>query len=70
METAVLNALASQAAEIGYVKTDEGFEVDFLARMPRQPRAAHPGVRGPDRPKGSRARIARARRGSPHPSSR
>ncbi|WP_447973887.1 ATP-binding protein [Nitrospira sp. Kam-Ns4a] len=34
LETAVLNALASQGAESGYVKTDDGFEVDFLARIP------------------------------------
>jgi len=37
LETAVLNALACQRAEVGYVKTDEGFEVDFLARIPGEP---------------------------------
>lgn len=37
LETAVLNALARQRAEVGYVKTDEGFEVDFLARIPGEP---------------------------------
>ena len=37
LETAVLNALASQRAEVGYVKTEEGFEVDFLARIPGEP---------------------------------
>lgn len=34
LETAVLNALISRGTEVGYVKTDEGFEVDFLARVP------------------------------------
>jgi hypothetical protein len=34
LETAVLNSLLGQGAEVGYVKTDEGFEVDFLARIP------------------------------------
>jgi predicted AAA+ superfamily ATPase len=37
LETAVLNALASQGAEVAYVKTDEGFEVDFFARIPGEP---------------------------------
>ena len=37
LETAVLNALACQGAEVGYVKTEEGFEVDFLARIPGEP---------------------------------
>ncbi|GAB4118348.1 MAG: ATP-binding protein [Acidobacteriota bacterium] len=37
LETAVANALLAKGAEIGYVKTDEGFEVDFLARMPGEP---------------------------------
>lgn len=32
LETAVLNELERRGAEIGYVKTDEGLEVDFLAR--------------------------------------
>jgi len=34
LETAVLSALASQGAEIGLVKTEEGFEMDPLARVP------------------------------------
>jgi uncharacterized protein len=34
LETAVLNELERRGAEIGYVKTDEGLEVDFLARHP------------------------------------
>lgn len=34
LETAVLNELERRGAEVGYVKTDEGFEVDFLARYP------------------------------------
>jgi predicted AAA+ superfamily ATPase len=34
LETAVLNELERRHAEIGYVKTEEGFEVDFLARYP------------------------------------
>ncbi|RMH07785.1 MAG: ATP-binding protein [Nitrospirae bacterium] len=34
LETAVLNELERRGAEIGYVKTDEGFEVDFHARVP------------------------------------
>ncbi|MGC8915768.1 MAG: ATP-binding protein [Thermoanaerobaculum sp.] len=37
LKTAVLNALASPGAEVGYVKTDEGFEVDFFARVPGKP---------------------------------
>ena len=32
LETVVLNELERRNADIGYVKTDEGFEVDFLAR--------------------------------------
>jgi predicted AAA+ superfamily ATPase len=32
LETAVLNELERRRAEIGYVRTAEGFEVDFLAR--------------------------------------
>ncbi len=34
LETAVLNELERRGAETGYVKTDEGFEVDLLARYP------------------------------------
>lgn len=34
LETAVLNELERRGAEVGYVKTEEGFEVDFLARHP------------------------------------
>lgn len=34
LETAVLNELERRAAEITYVKTEDGFEVDFLARYP------------------------------------
>jgi len=34
LETAVLNELERRGAELGYVKTPEGFEVDFLARYP------------------------------------
>ena len=34
LETAVLNELERRGAEVGYVKTDEGLEVDFLARYP------------------------------------
>lgn len=34
LETAVLNELERRGAEVGYVKTEEGFEVDFLARFP------------------------------------
>jgi predicted AAA+ superfamily ATPase len=37
LETAVLNSLMAKGAEVGYVKTDEGFEVDFLARIPGEP---------------------------------
>jgi len=37
LETAVLNALISQGSEVCYVKTDEGFEVDFLVRTPGEP---------------------------------
>jgi hypothetical protein len=32
LETAVLNELERRGADVGYVKTDEGLEVDFLAR--------------------------------------
>lgn len=32
LETAVLNELERRGAEVGYVKTDDGLEVDFLAR--------------------------------------
>ncbi len=32
LETAVLNELDRRGAEVGYVKTPEGLEVDFLAR--------------------------------------
>ena len=34
LETAVLHALVSRKAEVGYVLTAEGHEVDFLARLP------------------------------------
>ncbi len=34
LETAVLNELERRGAEVGYVKTAEGLEVDFLARHP------------------------------------
>lgn len=34
LETAVLHELDRRRAEVGYVKTTEGFEVDFLARFP------------------------------------
>jgi predicted AAA+ superfamily ATPase len=34
LETAVQNELDRRGAEIGYVKTSDGFEVDFLARYP------------------------------------
>lgn len=32
LETVVFNELERRRAEIGYVKTDDGLEVDFLAR--------------------------------------
>jgi hypothetical protein len=34
LETAVLNELERRGAEVGYVKTKDGLEVDFLARRP------------------------------------
>jgi len=34
METAVLHELGRRGAEVGYVRTPDGFEVDFLARGP------------------------------------
>ena len=34
LETAVLNELERHGAEVGYVKTANGLEVDFLARYP------------------------------------
>jgi predicted AAA+ superfamily ATPase len=34
LETAVLNELERRGAEVGYVKTGEGLEVDFLSRRP------------------------------------
>jgi predicted AAA+ superfamily ATPase len=34
LETVVLAELERRGAEVGYVKTDEGLEVDFLARYP------------------------------------
>jgi uncharacterized protein len=34
LETVVLNELERRSAEVGYVKTSEGLEVDFLARHP------------------------------------
>jgi uncharacterized protein len=34
LETAVLNELERRGVELGYVKTADGFEVDFLARLP------------------------------------
>jgi hypothetical protein len=34
LETAVLNELERRGAEIGYVRTAGGFDVDFLARYP------------------------------------
>ena len=34
LETTVLNELERRGAEVGYVKTAEGLEVDFLARYP------------------------------------
>ncbi len=37
LEVAVMHALAARGAEVSYVKTEEGFEVDFLARIPGEP---------------------------------
>lgn len=37
LETAVLNELERRGAEIGYVRTERGLEVDFLARRPGSP---------------------------------
>lgn len=37
LETAVFNELERRGAEIGYVKTERDFEVDFLARYPDAP---------------------------------
>jgi uncharacterized protein len=34
LETVVLNELERRGADVGYVKTAEGYEVDFLARYP------------------------------------
>lgn len=34
LETVVLNELERRGADVAYVKTKDGFEVDFLARMP------------------------------------
>jgi predicted AAA+ superfamily ATPase len=34
LETAVLNELERRGAEVAYVKTDEGLEVDFVVRHP------------------------------------
>ncbi|HUZ08212.1 MAG TPA: ATP-binding protein, partial [Candidatus Paceibacterota bacterium] len=34
LETVVLIELERRGAEVGYVRTDEGFEVDFLVRHP------------------------------------
>jgi predicted AAA+ superfamily ATPase len=34
LETVVLNELERRGAVVGYVKTGEGLEVDFLARQP------------------------------------
>jgi predicted AAA+ superfamily ATPase len=34
LETAVHNELGRRGAEVGYVKTGDGLEVDFLARRP------------------------------------
>lgn len=34
LETVVLNELERRGAEVGYVRTADGFEVDFLARAP------------------------------------
>jgi predicted AAA+ superfamily ATPase len=34
LETVVLNELERRGADVAYVKTSEGFEVDFLARRP------------------------------------
>jgi predicted AAA+ superfamily ATPase len=34
LETAVLNELERRGADVGYVKTNEGLEVDFLVRHP------------------------------------
>lgn len=34
LQTVVLNELARRGAEVGYVKTTEGLEVDFLVRQP------------------------------------
>jgi hypothetical protein len=33
LETAVMNELERRGAEVGYVRTDDGLEVDFLARL-------------------------------------
>jgi hypothetical protein len=34
LETVVLNELERRAAAVGYVRTEDGLEVDFLARYP------------------------------------
>ncbi|GIU99624.1 MAG: hypothetical protein KatS3mg014_1240 [Actinomycetota bacterium] len=34
LETAVFNELVRRGAEVGYVRTEEGWEVDFHARIP------------------------------------
>jgi uncharacterized protein len=34
LETAVCNEFERRGAEVGYVRTEDGFEVDFLARFP------------------------------------
>jgi hypothetical protein len=34
LETSVLNELEARGAEVGYIKTADGLEVDFLARRP------------------------------------
>jgi hypothetical protein len=69
LETAVLNALARQGAEVGYVKTDEGFEVDFLARIPGEPERLIQVCADPHGAGGPRARTARPGVGSPYASS-
>jgi predicted AAA+ superfamily ATPase len=59
LETAVLNELERRGAEVGYVRTREGLEVDFLARWPASGEELIQVCADPSSP-GTRARELRA----------
>ncbi len=69
LETAVLNELERRGAEVGYVKTGDGLEVDILARRPGAREELIQVCADLSSPE-TRARTARPDRGGEGPSAR